>query len=389
MTTTTHMAWENGRPWVELGLQMEGNHISPVSKERMSCLLEQQGYAFVGHRMESGEKISNPFPEDERGEWVEELLELADVVLTEADGARRQPLKVPAAWEPVIPSCTSLVLGVMGLNCLGELPEHSCYGRERWKFQGEKITGEDLAALAISEQGLKKQVVPGMKYFVLLNQADQEDTRREGLRICRILKRNGVDCAVSRLRDRLGVILLASGASSRFGGNKLLYALDGQTMAEKALQLICSLPVQKRVTVTRYEAVRKAAQQRGCQVVWNDHVEKGISRSICLGLKCCGDMDGWMFLVCDQPWLKEESVGRLIRRWQESPRGIAALCHGDRTGNPVIFSQKYREELLQLNGDRGGKCVLRRHFQDVELVETASAELEDVDEKMDLSGRKD
>ena len=49
-------------------------------------------------------------------------------------------------------------------------------------------------------------------------------------------------------------------------------------------------------------------------------------------------------------------------------------------GNPAIFSEMYREELMTLEGDVGGKRVLRRHIDDLYLHEVDDGlELVDID----------
>ena len=386
VTTTTHMAWEEERPWAEIqrgkNAAEEGNSCISVSAQKLLReKINEWGYVFTGKRETTGEKISNPFPEDACCRWVTELTELADVVLVEADGSRRLPLKVPGKNEPVIPPATDLVVGVAGLSSLGELPEERCHRWELWDFQEQRITGRDLERLAVSLRGLRKGVDPGMKYFVLLNQADDERRLEAGMDVCRRLARRQIACGTARLQDRLGVILLAAGQGSRFGENKLLYPVEGIPMGKRALELLAELPAQKRAVVTCYEKMENWVGSLGISCVKNPHPELGISSSLRLGLGACTEMDGWLFMVADQPRLSLESVKRLIRCWQESPRGIAALSCGKQIGNPVIFSRRYRGQLLELRGDRGGKRVLNSHREDTLLVEVQPWELEDLDRK--------
>ena len=47
--------------------------------------------------------------------------------------------------------------------------------------------------------------------------------------------------------------------------------------------------------------------------------------------------------------------------------------------NPVIFAYKYYEELKKLEGDVGGKCVLKKHLDDVQMFEMPASELKDLD----------
>ena len=59
-------------------------------------------------------------------EKLEELRELCDVMLVEADGAKHHPVKVPEKWEPVIPRCADIVISVIGLDCLGPANQSEC-----------------------------------------------------------------------------------------------------------------------------------------------------------------------------------------------------------------------------------------------------------------------
>jgi len=99
-------------------------------------------------------------------------------VIVEADGARRLPLKAPAAHEPVIPDAAILVLGILGLDGLGRPMDGATVHRPD-RFAG--ITGcapgaairlEHLAALARSPQGLFKGSPAGARRVLLLNKAD-------------------------------------------------------------------------------------------------------------------------------------------------------------------------------------------------------------------------
>src|SRR5918994_2073917 len=51
--------------------------------------------------------------------WVGDLARLADVVLVEADGSRRRPIKGTAEHEPVFPDATTLVVAVGNVHALG------------------------------------------------------------------------------------------------------------------------------------------------------------------------------------------------------------------------------------------------------------------------------
>jgi probable selenium-dependent hydroxylase accessory protein YqeC len=51
--------------------------------------------------------------------WIGDLAALADVVLVEADGSRRRPIKGTADHEPAMPTTATLVVAVGNVNALG------------------------------------------------------------------------------------------------------------------------------------------------------------------------------------------------------------------------------------------------------------------------------
>ncbi len=114
VTTTTHMyrPVRYGKTW-----------------EEVRRLLEKDGEAWLGADA-SEEKISGP------GEALyRSCCSLAELVLVEADGSRRLPVKVPAAHEPVIPDNTSMILSMSGMSALGKPIEEVCFRR----LEAEKL----------------------------------------------------------------------------------------------------------------------------------------------------------------------------------------------------------------------------------------------------------
>ena len=51
--------------------------------------------------------------------WIGDLAPLADVVLVEADGSRRRPIKGTAEHEPLLPGAVTLVVAVANVRALG------------------------------------------------------------------------------------------------------------------------------------------------------------------------------------------------------------------------------------------------------------------------------
>lgn len=187
-------------------------------------------------------------------------------------------------------------------------------------------------------------------------------------------------------REKLGIILLAAGNSTRYQGIKLLDLVEGKKMYLHILERLKTIPLSPKLIVTQYDEIAREASNYGFEAVRNPEPELGISHSLQLGLKTALERDplleGVMFGVCDQPYLKRSSIDRLIGTFVTTDKNIAALAFQGRIGNPCIFGRKYFEELFALTLDTGGKKVLNSHPEDVEAVMVMQEmELTDIDTK--------
>ena len=165
---------------------------------------------------------------------------------------------------------------------------------------------------------------------------------------------------------------------------------DGRPMASCIMDSVCyaidmldtppgSRPVRfRKILVTQYEEVAELAPDY--ETVINDKPELGISLSMQLGIEAAGDADAYMFCVCDQPWLRPETICRLIHAYKNGTAGIVSLAWQGKMCNPKIFSSKYRDELMSLSGDMGGRQIIAGHKDELMLVEAQDeAEVRDID----------
>lgn len=185
---------------------------------------------------------------------------------------------------------------------------------------------------------------------------------------------------------KINLILLASGNSNRFKGNKLLTIVNNKPMYMNAIEKILKIDFNKIILVTQYEEIKEALLEQPIQVVMNKNSELGISHSIKLGIQGHMEADAYMFMVCDQPFISSLSIEILIYRFMKSDKGMACLEYKNNIGNPTIFSKEYKNELLSLKGDVGGKSIMKRHIDDLERVIIMNEmELRDIDTREDFN----
>ncbi len=184
---------------------------------------------------------------------------------------------------------------------------------------------------------------------------------------------------------KIGLILMASGAGSRFGGNKLFADVGGRPLVDRAMDAYPPALFSRATVVSCYPALLTLAEAKGYHTKLNQWSDEGISASIRLGMEEMAGTDGVVFAVCDQPWLTVQSVQRLLAAFEAQPDQIAALSWGGRRGNPCLFPPAFYRELSTLTGDRGGGAVIRAHPEALLLVTAADPrELRDVDTPGDL-----
>ncbi|SHI73284.1 molybdenum cofactor cytidylyltransferase [Clostridium cavendishii DSM 21758] len=184
---------------------------------------------------------------------------------------------------------------------------------------------------------------------------------------------------------KINLILLASGNSNRFKSNKLLAKVNSKPMYMNVVEKVLALNFNKIILVTQYEEIRLSLCRQNIEVVMNANSELGISHSIKLGMQTDKEADAYMFMVCDQPFISLMSIETLINRFEKSNKGMACVEHKGNLGNPTIFSKKYRDELMNLEGDIGGKAVMRKHLYDLERVSISNeVEMMDIDTREEL-----
>ncbi len=195
------------------------------------------------------------------------------------------------------------------------------------------------------------------------------------------------------------IIYMAAGNSRRFGSNKLFYELDGKPMYRHLLERLIEIkdrynklksdsPAIDITVVTRYrEILDYCSSIPDCHAVLSPDSEKGISYTIKAGImavqeqKKTGMQDYYMFAVADQPYLKSQSVIKLIDRVLENTGGkqlAFSLRCGAAVGNPCVFHSSLIPQLLSLEGDKGGRSVAKKY--DCVYVDIADErELMDID----------
>lgn len=126
---------------------------------------------------------------------------LFDWILVEADGAAGRSLKAPAEHEPVIPSCSTVLIAVAGLDVVGKpLTDETVFrsglaGKLLGLAGGEIITESALSHFFSQPEGAFKDAPQASRRFIFLNKADDSALCAAGVRIAEQLNQLGTSTA--------------------------------------------------------------------------------------------------------------------------------------------------------------------------------------------------
>jgi len=118
---------------------------------------------------------------------------IADVIIVEADGAKRCPLKAPNETEPVIPASTTRTLSVVGLDGIGK-PNTEEYVFRPHHFslltginERDVITPESVARVILHPEGLTKGAPEKAEIVVILNKGEIDKGLELGKEVAQLI----------------------------------------------------------------------------------------------------------------------------------------------------------------------------------------------------------
>jgi molybdenum cofactor cytidylyltransferase len=194
-----------------------------------------------------------------------------------------------------------------------------------------------------------------------------------------------------RRTTTLHAVVLAAGASRRFGSPKQLVRLDGHSLLQRAIAHATELlgPAVTVVLGAHAAEIAETMPPGSAGIVINRNWQEGISSSIRAGvLRLPGACDAVMLLLSDQPLVGSETLRRLMTAWRAHPRQIIASRYGGVTGVPAVFPRWCFGDLIALRGDAGARVIIRRYADHVIRLDhpEAAVDIDYPEDLLELSG---
>ena len=163
-------------------------------------------------------------------------------------------------------------------------------------------------------------------------------------------------------------ILMAAGFSRRFQTDKLMLDFHGKPVIARTMAAILACPFGEKLLITQSNTHVELAKNYDFISYINSQAAIGQTASIQLGVSHAPKDSAYMFFVGDQPCLTSAVINQLIAEHEQHEEMIIVPTVSGNYKNPVIFPASFRDELLSLTGDTGGRKIITSHPECVREV---------------------
>lgn len=307
-------------------------------------------------------------------EKIEKLKDRFDYILIEADGAKEKLLKFWNDTEPCIPNFVTKVIGVINCEIFNQdFNENSIHRfnlapKNLLEFSNKKIDADFLSRYILSADYFKttSSYVEKYLFFNGIDGEEKLDKLNTSLKIInKILKeKNFSNIILGSIKNsefypyqKVDAVIMASGFSKRMGFNKLKLEYNNISLLENCLKKLSAIPFNEVLVCGREDWVKSLSKKYSFKYLDNLTAHLGQSESIKLGVKNSNGK-GITFFTADQPFLSEKTILTLYYNFLKTNLIIIPIVNNNRF-SPVFFPEDKKSELLKLEGDTGGKIVIK------------------------------
>ncbi|MDE0468763.1 MAG: nucleotidyltransferase family protein [Candidatus Poribacteria bacterium] len=166
-------------------------------------------------------------------------------------------------------------------------------------------------------------------------------------------------------------ILLAAGLSTRMGEPKQLLPFGESTIVETVVDSMLGAKFDEVIVVLGHCAaeIEKQLGTRPIRTVFNADYREGMLTSAQTGVRALKASDAFALMLVDQPFITSALIDQVIDAYVQTDKGIALPSYNYKRGHPVIFNQKYAQDILELSTESGGvRTLFKKYGDDIHYV---------------------
>ena len=169
---------------------------------------------------------------------------------------------------------------------------------------------------------------------------------------------------------KIAAVILAAGASRRFGASKLLLSLPGgETLIRQVAKIAVDSGLSPILCVIGkdHQKIKQALAGLPLNFVHNSHWQSGMSSSVKTGINHLPDeTDACIMLMGDQPFISIDLIHHLVELFQSGNTQVVIPVVGKQRTTPAILDRSTYDLIMKLEGDVGARALFS-YFKVVEL----------------------
>lgn len=177
----------------------------------------------------------------------------------------------------------------------------------------------------------------------------------------------------------VSAVLLAAGASTRMGTQKLLLPFGGEPLVRRAVRQICDAGFDDVLVVlgSEHEAVLAALDGLAVRHATNMQFASGMGSSFRTAVEHLAGSAAAMFALADQPFVTTHEYRTVLDTYRQHTPAIVSVRYGEVMAPPHLFQREFFPELARLQ--HGARSVLQKHAERTLVLQFAPDLLVDVD----------
>jgi molybdenum cofactor cytidylyltransferase len=175
---------------------------------------------------------------------------------------------------------------------------------------------------------------------------------------------------------RITAIILAAGESRRMGQPKMLLPWGDSTVLQTVLAAFRSAGIEDLVVITGgiHEQIEALIGRSARTIVNPDFAAGEMLSSIQAGLQNLGkEVPAALIGLGDQPQVRAQTVGKLIRAYEETGCNLAVPSFQQHRGHPWLVGRLYWEAILRMQPGETMRDFFRGHAQQIHYIEAEDA----------------
>jgi molybdenum cofactor cytidylyltransferase len=183
----------------------------------------------------------------------------------------------------------------------------------------------------------------------------------------------------------VSAVVLAAGASTRMGTQKLLLPFGGEPLVVRAARQACAAGFDDVLVVlgSEHEAMLSALEGLPVRHAINLQFASGMGSSFRTAVEHLAESAAAMFALADQPFVTAKEYELVLDTYRRHAAPIVSVRYGDVVAPPHLFTREFFPALALLQ--HGARSLLQRHAERTTVLHLPPELLVDIDTPEDYA----